>query len=205
MSRPGRGGLSVAALSALCVLLAQERAEAHLATTGLGPIYDGVSHVLMSPEDLVPILAMSLLAGMNGARAGRGSLFAISLAWLVGGAAGFVAGGSVLPAAVTSLSFLVLGGLAAADRPLSHTTVTGLAAAVGLLHGGMNGAGIVATGREPLGLMGIGATVFVVAALTSALVVSLRPASLRIAARVVGSWVAAIGLLMLGWSVRGAA
>jgi hydrogenase/urease accessory protein HupE len=195
----------VGALGALCVLLATERAHAHLVTTGLGPIYDGVSHVLMSPEDLVPILAMSLLAGMNGARAGRRSLFAVSLAWLVGGAVGFLVGGAALPAAVTSLSFLVLGGLAAADRPLSQATVTSLAAVVGLLHGGMNGAAIVAAGREPLGLIGIGATVFVVAALTSGLVVSIRPAPLRIAVRVAGSWVAAIGLLMLGWSVRGAA
>ena len=205
MSRPGRGGLRIAAFAALCVLLVQERAEAHLVTTGLGPIYDGVSHVLMSPEDLVPLLALSLLAGMNGARAGKGSLFAVSIAWLAGGAAGFLFDGPVWPAAVTSLSFLVLGALAAADRPLSHGTVTGLAAVVGLLHGGMNGAGIAAAGREPLGLMGIGATVFVVAALTSAMAVPIRRPPLRIALRVVGSWVAAIGLLMLGWSVRGAA
>ena len=40
-------------------------------------------------------------------------------------------------------------------------------------------------------------------ALVSALVSVLRAAWLRIAVRVAGSWVAAIGLLMIGWAVRG--
>jgi len=35
------------------------------------------------------------------------------------------------------------------------------------------------------------------------MVVSLRPAWSRIAVRVAGSWLAAIGLLMIGWSLRG--
>jgi len=36
-------------------------------------------------------------------------------------------------------------------------------------------------------------------------VVWLRPPWTRIAVRVVGSWIAAIGLLLLGWGLRGAA
>jgi hypothetical protein len=53
-----------------------------------------------------------------------------------------------------------------------------------------------------LGLAGIVATLFVVVALASALVVALRAPWTRIAVRVAGSWVAAIGLLLLGWSFR---
>ena len=34
----------------------------------MGPIYDGLMHFLMSPEDLVPALALALLAGLRGAR-----------------------------------------------------------------------------------------------------------------------------------------
>jgi hydrogenase/urease accessory protein HupE len=193
----------VCGLAALCGVLVPGRAEAHLVTTGLGPVYDGISHVLMSPEDLVPILAMSFLAGLNGARAGRTTLFSLTVAWVTGGAAGFLFGHTVLPVALTSASFLILGGLTAADRRLSPAVVTGLAAAVGLLHGWMNGASIAETGRSPLGLIGIAATVFVCVSLVSALVISLRAAWLRIAVRVAGSWVAAIGLLMIGWAVRG--
>ena len=202
-SAPVARRLAVCGLAALCGVLVPGRAEAHLVTTGLGPVYDGISHVLMSPEDLVPILAMSFLAGLNGARAGRMTLFSLTVAWLAAGAAGFLFGRTVLPVAVTSVSFLILGGLTAADRRLAPAVVTELAVAVGLLHGWMNGASIAESGRSALGLVGIAATVFVCVSLVSALVISLRAAWLRIAVRVAGSWVAAIGLLMIGWAVHG--
>ena len=82
--------------------------------------------------------------------------------------------------------------------------VSALAVALGLLHGWLNGAGIAAAGREALGIAGIVAAVFVLVALVAALVVSLRAPWTRIVVRVAGSRIAAIGLLMLGWSLRGA-
>jgi hydrogenase/urease accessory protein HupE len=191
------------ALGALACALLPSPAEAHLVTTGLGPIYDGISHVLMSPDDLVPILAMALLAGLNGPAAGRRTLFALTGAWILGGVAGFLVGRPFVPAALPTASFLLLGGLTAADRRLSPAVVTALAVAVGLLHGWLNGAGIAESQREALGLVGIASATFVLVALASALVVSLRAEWTRIAVRVAGSWIAAIGLLMLGWSLRG--
>ena len=53
-----------------------------------------------------------------------------------------------------------------------------------------------------LGLAGIVATLFVMVALAAALVVAIRAPGRRIAVRVAGSWIAAIGLLLLGWSLR---
>jgi len=44
--------------------------------------------------------------------------------------------------------------------------------------------------------------VFVLISLTSAFVVQLQAPWARIAVRVVGSWIVASGLLMLGWAVR---
>jgi hydrogenase/urease accessory protein HupE len=189
-------------LTALVGLLLPGRAEAHLVTTGLGPVYDGISHVLMNPDDLVAVLAMALLAGLNGPVAGRRVLFALTGAWVAGGLAGFAAGHLLVPETLTIASFLVIGGLVAADRRLSPAVVTAIAVAVGLLHGWLNGAGIAQSQREVLALAGIGGAVFVLVSLTAALVVSLRAEWMRIAVRVAGSWVAAIGLLMLGWSVR---
>lgn len=191
------------ALAVTAGTLLPSPADAHLVTTGLGPIYDGISHVLMSPDDLVPVLAMALLAGLNGAAAGRRTLFALTCAWLVGGLAGFFVGRPLVPGAVTTASFLVVGGLTAADRRLSPTVVTALAIGVGLLHGWLNGAGIAESQREALGLAGIVSAIFVVVAIASAFVVSLRVEWMRVAVRVAGSWVAAIGLLLLGWSLRG--
>ena len=33
---------------------------AHLVTSGLGPVYDGILHLFSTPEDLLPVLALSL-------------------------------------------------------------------------------------------------------------------------------------------------
>jgi hydrogenase/urease accessory protein HupE len=127
----------------------------------------------------------------------------LPVAWAVGGLAGFAARAPLLPGAVAAFSFLVLGALTAADRRLPPAAVTGLAVALGLLHGWLNGAGIATAGREALGLAGIVAAIFVLVALVAGFVVSLRAAWTRIVVRVAGSWIAAIGLLMLGWSLRG--
>ena len=81
--------------------------------------------------------------------------------------------------------------------------MTALALALGLVHGWLNGAAIAAAGREASGLVGISGAIFVLVALISALVVSLQRPWTRIAVRVAGSWIAAIGLLLLGWTLSG--
>ena len=179
-------------------------AGAHLVTTGLGPVYDGISHVLYSPDDLLPVLAVAFLAGLSGATAARRALFTLTFSWLLGGLAGALAGTPLLPVGITAMSFLVLGGLTAAGRCLPSGAVALLALVVGLMHGWLNGAAIAEAQRDALGLVGIASAIFVLVALTAALIVSARAAWARVAVRVAGSWVAAIGLLMLGWSLRGA-
>ena len=74
--------------SLLVSILSATSADAHLVNTGLGPFYDGVSHVLLSPEDLIPVIAMGLLGGLNGPIASRHTLFALTFSWLVAGVAG---------------------------------------------------------------------------------------------------------------------
>ncbi len=170
--------------------------------TGLGPFYDGVSHFALTPEDLLPAVAMALLAGQKGSRAGRLALFALPGAWLLGGLAGLAFPTISSAPALTTVSFLALGGLVAADARLRPEWVTALAALVGLLHGYLNGAAMAQAKLGALGLVGIVSTLFVVVALAAALVVALRVPWGRIAVRVAGSWIAAIGLLLLGWSLR---
>jgi hypothetical protein len=53
-----------------------------------------------------------------------------------------------------------------------------------------------------LAVAGIVTTLFVVVALAAAMVVAIRVPWGRIAVRVAGSWIVAIGLLLLGWSLR---
>ena len=106
-----------AALAAIMVLTATP-AHAHLMNSGFGPFYDGLAHPLLSPEDLLPALAMTLLAGLGGARSGRLVLATLPLAWLAGMAAGWALGLPGAPAWLMAIATALLGALVASDlRP----------------------------------------------------------------------------------------
>ena len=51
-------------------------------------------------------------------------------------------------------------------------------------------------------LLGLAAVLFVLTALVVAFVLELRQPWSRVAVRVLGSWIAASGLLMFGWAMR---
>ena len=177
-------------------------AEAHLNSTGMGPIYDGQLHFLMSPEDLVPVLALALLSGLRGATYGRRTLFVLPAAWLFGGLIGLAASASNGNPVVSAAWFLLLGGLLAADAKLSLRVTTAIAALLGLYHGYFNGAGMGLNFSSAAVMLGLIFSVFIMVALAAAFVVQLRASWTRIAVRVAGSWIFASGLLLMGWVVR---
>lgn len=197
-----RGALLRTLLVSAVALLLPVRSHAHLVNTGLGPVYDGVSHLALTPEDFLPALAVALLAGQRGPRAGRLVLVALPAAWLVGGLLGLAIPTIQSTAIITILSFLALGGLVAAEARLRPEWVTALAAVVGLLHGYPNGAAMSQAKLGSLGVVGIVSALFVTVAVTAAMVVAIRAPWGRIAVRVAGSWIVAIGLLLLGWFFR---
>lgn len=193
------GALVLGVLGVLFLLPAA--AFAHLVTTGMGPVYDGIGHLLLTPEDLVPVIALSLYCGMRGARAGRYAMFMLPLAWLLGGLVGLNLDLDVtIP--VPALSFLLLGGLIAADAKLPDQLIGPMTVMIGLLHGVLNGL-VLKSGPGGPALLGIMGALFVLVALMSAFVVSLERSWTRIVVRVMGSWVAASGMLMIGWYFRG--
>jgi urease accessory protein len=177
-------------------------AEAHLNSTGIGPFYDGFAHFVMSPEDIVPVFALALLAGLRGANYGRRTLFVLPTAWLLGGFLGVTTASSNSNAVLSAAWFLLLGGLLAADAKLSLRVTTALAALLGVYHGYLNGAGMGQSANSAVALLGLVFFVFVLVALVAAFVVRLSAQWARIAVRVAGSWIAASGLLMIGWAVR---
>jgi hydrogenase/urease accessory protein HupE len=165
----------------LCLVL-PVRAEAHLPTIGLGPVYDGIFHLLLSPEDLIPVIALAL-------------------AWFAGGFTGMFLG-IARGSAWTCFSFLLLGGLIAANAKLSVPLITALAALLGFLHGYLNGSGINRFNDGAYALLGLALAIFVVVALFTSFVIPLRRQWALIVVRVAGSWIAASGLLMLGWALH---
>jgi urease accessory protein len=125
----------------------------------------------------------------------------LSTTWLLGGVLGLTFGVSVSPLAPVA-SFLLLGGLVAADARLPLAATSALALILGLLHGYLNGVAMARPGLGALGVIGIVVCVFTLTALATSLVVPLRAVWARVAVRVAGSWVAAVGLLLLGWTLR---
>jgi len=187
-------------LAAVPLLGAPQPLLAHAVTTGMGPFYDGAAHLLLTPEDAVIVVAMALYAGLRGVASGRAAMFLLPAAWFVGGVLGDQVG-AALPIPLPAVSFLLIGALVAGDVRLSPRWVAGLAAGIGMAHGYANGVAFRGAGAA-LELVGVASLTFVVVALLAALVVSLTQAWARIAVRVVGSWVAASGLLLLGWALR---
>jgi len=193
-------GLAVV-LIGIVSLCCPSYATAHLVTTGMGPVYDGIGHLLLTPEDLVPALALAFYAGLRGAVSGRRAMFLLPIAWFVGGLCGLKLSG--MPSyPIPAVSFLLLGALVAADLRLGDSAVSILAVVLGSAHGLFNGAALK-DGAGTLGLFGIMAMIFVLVALAASFVASLRRPWMRIAVRTAGSWIFASGLLMLGWMIKG--
>jgi hydrogenase/urease accessory protein HupE len=196
-----RARLIILAAATAFFFLCPPPASAHLNSTGMGPVYDGLLHFLLSPEDIVPVVALSLLAGLRGPEYGRRALFLLPASWFVGCFLGTIFQWAV-SWPVAAISFLVFGGLVAANAQLSLRTITVLTGLLGLVHGWMNGAGVRWSFSLVGAYAGLVGGIFVVVALVSAFVIKLRPPWVRIAVRVAGSWIVASGLLLLGWAAR---
>jgi urease accessory protein len=181
---------------------APAQAHAHLVQTGFGAFYDGLAHVVVTPADLLVVMALALLAGQRGTQAARWALFALPIAWLVGGALGAWSRSEITLPLATTLTFGLAGALVAIDVKLRAAAVGVVAIAAGLLHGYVNGVTLAPGASRALALAGAVTAVFCLAAIISSQVTTLRAGWTQIAVRVAGSWIAAAGVLMLGWLFR---
>jgi hydrogenase/urease accessory protein HupE len=94
------------------------------------------------------------------------------------------------------------GGLTALNPRLPVSVPAVIAGAMGLVHGTLNGQAIAAAGMPFLAAWGIAAAVAMMVLLLAARVSTLHAGWPRIAARTLGSWAAAIGVLALAWHFR---
>ncbi len=196
------GFWTVAGFAGLLLASSSCDAEAHMITTGLGPIYDGVAHFALTPEDSIPVAGLAVLAGLRGPAHGRRALFALSAFWFAGAVAGLLIARPT-EGFTAALSLLMIGGLVAADAPLSSWAVAAVAAVLGATHGYFDGSSLPGDSTGFLMVLGMSAAVFVSYAILAATLAPLHSRLAHIAMRVTGSWIAASGLLLLGWTLRG--
>jgi len=93
--------------------------------------------------------------------------------------------------------------LVAADIRLPIAATGALSAVLGLVLGYPNGLAMAESGQGLRGVLGSTAAIFIFFTLFADRAAATTIAWVRIAWRVLGSWIAASGLLLLGWALRG--
>ena len=143
------------------------------------------------------------MAAYGGAATGRRLVVALTLAWGAGVGVGFgvVQGPWEFPVATAGV-ILLLGVANLFRIRIPSAALVAATALVGLARGVMNGAAARAADGQWLSVFGIVMGVFVLVTLLSAFSMWLERRRAAVVCRVAGSWIAAIGLLMLGWEIR---
>ena len=190
---------SAAVGTLLPVLAWAHPAAAHTLDNRFGDFYAGVAHPVTALEHAPPLLAMGLLAGQQGERAARWLVLVFPLALLIG--AGLAAAAPWLPAMglLNATSFVVLGLLLAAAWRLPLPVLIALGAVFGISHGYENGRAMGSDTAVHLFVLGVATVGGVVTALVSAATIDLAATTWsRVAVRIAGSWIAAIGIMTIG-------
>jgi hydrogenase/urease accessory protein HupE len=168
-----------------------------------GDFYGGILHPLTALEHALPILALGLLAGQQGERAARWLVLVFPLALLIG--AGLAAVTPPVPSIrfLNATSFVALGLLVAASWRLPLTLLIALGAVFGFSHGYENGRAMGPDTAVHLFVPGVALAGGLVTALVSAATIDLASRTwARVGVRVLGSWIAAIGIMTVGLAWR---
>jgi len=195
----GAGARSVAPLLAASAILAAVPAQARLIGTGLAAFYGSLTHIVLTPADLLVVVALALLAGQQGTRISRWSLLVFPVAWLASGSvAARFPSASAMPL-LTAFAFACAGVLVAFDAKLRPAAVGTFVIAAGSLHGYVNGLTMAWGEVSALGVAGIATAIISLFAIFSAQVITLQTEWSRAAVRVTSGWIAACSVLILGW------
>ena len=187
---------------AVCLLLATGSAFAHSATRGAADFYAGVLHALTALEHVLPFLALGILAGQQGRKA-EPVLLVFCLALAAGATAALWAPPLPYVGLLNMLSAIVFGGLVAASWSLPMALCYGIAALFGLSHGFANGAAMIEQTKPYLFVPGValaGLAVTAYGLIVTDYLLRRKAGWMHIAVRVAGSWIAAIGILVLAIS-----
>jgi hydrogenase/urease accessory protein HupE len=191
--------LPALALLLLCLLPAP--AWAHLVSTRFGELYSGMLHPLTTLQHLVPWVALGLLGGLQAPGAGRWALLAFPVAVVTGTALAEAVPALPFLSLVNALSFVVLGLLVALAIELGTAAFIGVVVLFGLSHGFANAAPEIKDFQYALYAAGVGLTAYILVALSagSANAIAAGPRWGSVAVRAAGSWIAAAGIMYLGF------
>jgi urease accessory protein len=204
MRRPARR----ACVTAAALLASAESADAHIAASRLGDFYAGALHPLTDLQDLILWGALGLLAGSLGASKGRWLVLVFPLGLLaglvLGPALGIISAGPLTDAG----TMVVLGLVLATEMRIPASLLCAMALGLALLRGAANAGGLGPETNRLLFAAGLAGAGYAAITLAIALTLAFRgvdagtPVPWRsVAIRAVGSWIAAIGLMMGGFAL----
>lgn len=182
-------------------------AAAHSSAPGMAGFYQGVLHPFLSPAQLLALLPLGILAGLQDKKA-------VSASWLafaVGSALGllFAGLGGILDAMVMPLLLLALasGVLLSIGKPLPRLFIALLAGSTGLVIG-MAVLPDPGLWRDRLitsigSYAGVNLLLIFLCSATGLLLDRWKMPWIRIALRIAGSWCVAIAFLMLALNIQG--
>jgi urease accessory protein len=165
---------------------------------GVGDFYAGMLHPLITIETLLPLLGISLLAGQQSRETAIKMLAAFPAALALGSALILF---RPLPARLATLELLItasLGLLIALGRRIPDWIPIALSVLIGLSIGWSNSVEITGDVSAVRFVAGLAIVGLLITTYGIGLVRRLKLEWMQIAVRVVGSWLAAVGILVLG-------
>jgi hydrogenase/urease accessory protein HupE len=186
-------------------LLAAPLADAHIVNTRLGDFFVGALHPLTDPIDWAAWVALALFGASCGRSQARSLIVTVPLALLAGWLVGRVV--TVPTLATDGVPLLAIGGALALRWPLPFGRFMALAALTEALRGAANVAGVQAGSDLTLYAAGLSlagyAVITLLAALADRFLAQQAATGWRVvAARIAGSWITAVGALLLSLTLR---
>ncbi len=194
---------------AVAILFAHaQAAQAHIAASRLGAFYAGALHPLTDLQDIILWAAMGVLAGSLGAAKGRWLVLVFPLGLLAGLVLRRAFGVVSVQPAVDAGMILVLGLLLAAAARIPTALLCVIACGLAVVRGAANAGDLGPATDRLLFAAGLACAGYAAITLTMALTLAFRRPDAApsmewrgIAIRAFGGWVAAIGLMMVGFAL----
>ena len=196
----------VLALPATAILVHAGPADAHIVASRLGDFYAGALHPVTGLEDVILWVALGVLAGTQPERRARWLVPLFPLGLLAGLLLGLGFSVTADPLLPDAAMMVMIGGLLAAAFRLPAPLLYTVGLALALLRGVANASGVAADTDRVLFAAGFVAAGYAAITLAAAATAAFRrpvPGWRDVAIRAVGSWIAAIGLMLGGFALRG--
>jgi urease accessory protein len=180
----------------ICSFVSTTPALAHTPIMGIGGVFGGIIHALLIPEHGLTLLALGLVLGRRQQETRRSGLLVFAAALTCGLVAAALTGEETLAGDILLLVAGTLGLLIAADwaPPRLALALAALAGVTFALDSKPDG---ISTAESARMLIGSGLGAVIALAVVAEVSVFFRGYALFIAARVAGSWIAAIGIMVL--------